>query len=233
LPHLSQEKRYRDFFRKRSTDDYIILDNGAAEALEFGTKHLYTVADDLMVDEIVVPDTLGDMNDTIAKGLAFTRYTKDYYRYMAVAQGTTVTQIMQCIDMYMTDVKFMYVTCIGIPRLINYENPSNRATIARLILQKGYHAAMEFHFLGSSSPFDEVEDLANVGIGRGIDTSGPIYMAQAERTIDDQWIPRPDNYFESSKVDDSLLRENIRLYLEWAMYDRNAELPEKASSFRL
>jgi hypothetical protein len=230
LPHLFQQKRYRDFYRRRSeSGDYIILDNGAAESLKFGNRHLYYVAEEMGVHEIVVPDTLGNANDTIAQGLAFTRYTRSGYRYMMVAQGQDAMECIQTIDMIMTDVKFMYVTCIGIPRLINRNDRHARFKVAKYIAQKGHHVAMEFHFLGATRDLDEVGYLDEIGIGRGIDTSAPIYMGMKGRDIakNDLYIPRPTNYFELSR-DTSLVEQNINTYLDWANYDRETPLPEKS-----
>ncbi len=229
MPHLFQEKRYRDFYRRRSNDlDYIILDNGAAEGLEFGHKHLYTVAEGIGAHEIVVPDTMGDANDTIAKGLAFGRYTRDGYRYMMVAQGKNSFECMQSIDMIVTDSKFAYVTAIGIPRLINAQDRHARFKVSRFIAQKGYHVAMEYHYLGATRDLDEVGYLAEAGVGRGIDTSAPIYMGLKGFVLAnyDPYIPRPSNYFRLSRST-STVKDNIDTYLDWADYDRLAPLPEK------
>ncbi len=232
LPHLYQEKRYKDFYQKRSNEgDFIILDNGAAEGLEFGSKHLYTIAKGLGAHEIVIPDTLGDANDTIAKGLAFSRYTRDGYRYMMVAQGSTILEVMQTIDMIATDNKFMYVTAIGIPRLINQEDRHARFKVANFIEKHDYNRALEVHFLGANKHLDEVGYLAETGVGRGIDTSAPIYMGLDGYVLAnmDPWFPRPKDYFSMSK-DHKVVRTNINTYLDWANYDRTEELPEKSES---
>jgi len=229
LPHLFQQRRYRDFYQKRSKEgDYIILDNGAAEGLEFGQKHLHYVARELGAHEIVVPDRLGDSNETIARGLAFSRYTQTGFRYMMVAQGTNVSECIMTLDMIMTDTKFGYITCVGIPRLINKTDRYARFKVAKYIAQKGYQKAMEFHFLGASNDLDEVGYLEQTGVGRGIDTSAPIYMGLKGYDIRFQdWTARPLNFFDLSK-DTGLVEKNIETYLGWANYDRKASLPEKS-----
>lgn len=229
LPHLFQQKRYRDFYQERSkAGDYIILDNGAAEGLGFGRKQLYHVADEIGVQEIVVPDKLGDGNETIARGLAFSRYTRAGYRYMMVAQGKTILEAIQTLDFIMTDTKFMYVTCVGIPRLLNHQDKHARFKLAKYIAKKGYHKAMEFHFLGATRDLDEVGYLEETGIGRGIDTSAPIYMGLKGWDIKiHDWASRPPDYFDLDK-DNKMVDKNIKSYLRWANYKLTLPLPERA-----
>ncbi len=228
LPHLFQEKRYRDFYRKRSREgDYIILDNGAAEDLEFGHKHLHTIAESVGAAEIVVPDALGHANDTIAKGLAFSRYTRTGYRYMMVAQGTTVNECVNTIDFIVNQCG--YVTAIGIPRLLNHEDRHARFKVAKFIEARGYDLALEFHYLGADKHLDEVGYLAETGVGRGIDTSAPIYMAMEGLVLEDfdAYVSRPKDFFKRSR-DSSTIKRNIDTYLDWANYDYGEELPEKS-----
>ncbi len=230
LPHLYQEKRYRDFYRKRSDNgDYIILDNGAAEGFEFGNKHLYTIAKGIGAHEIVVPDTLGNANDTIAKGLAFSRYTRDGYRYMMVAQGENAFESMKTIDFIATDSKFAYVTTIGIPRLINRDDRHNRFKVANFIEKHDYNRAIEIHFLGADKHLDEVGYLAETGVGRGIDTSAPVYMGLQGYVLAnfDPYVPRPSNYFSMAR-NHQMVEKNIDTYLDWANYDRDELLPDKS-----
>lgn len=230
LPHLFRERRYRDFYLNRSKEgDYLILDNGAAEGLRFGVTHLYTVAEKMGVHEIVVPDVIGDMDATISKALAFTRYTREGYRYQLVAQGSTIPEVVQCINYFMTDTKFMYATCIGIPRHINKIDGMARMKISEYILESGFDRAMEFHYLGASHPFNEVLYLAAVGLGRGIDTSAPIYMGRWGMVLDEHsaYRARPKDFFKINRVSAEWTEKNILTYLEWALYDRDADLPER------
>lgn len=228
LPHLYQQKRYRDFFKERSqAGDFIILDNGAAEKYEFGHKHLFHIAENIGAHEIVVPDTLGDYNDTIAKGMAFARYAKPGYRYMMVAQGSNVHEAMRTVDAMATSPTFTYVTTIGIPRLLNIKDRHARFKVTKYIIQEGYHKALDIHYLGANKPLDEVGYLEEAGVGRGIDTSAPIYMGMKRKLIiSDDWVRRPNDFFVMSK-DESEIQMNIDTYLRWANYDRDAELPER------
>jgi len=230
LPHLFQERRYRDFYLNRSKEgDYLILDNGAAEGLRFGVPHLYTIAETMGVHEIVVPDVLKDMDRTIANALAFTRYTREGYRYQLVAQGKDIAEMVACINYFATDPKFMYATTIGIPRHINDVDQHARLRISEYIQEAGYDRALEFHYLGANNPFEEVKNLAAVELGRGIDTSAPIYMGRWGMILEEDgpYRPRPKDFFKINRVNVGQTEKNILTYLEWALYDRDADLPEK------
>jgi hypothetical protein len=148
---------------------------------------------------------------------------------MMVAQGSTLLEVMQTVDMIATDTKFMYVTTIGIPRLINREDRHARFKVANLIEKNDYNRVLEVHFLGANKHLDEVGYLDETGVGRGIDTSAPIYMGLQGHVLAnmDPWFPRPNDYFSKSR-DNPMIKDNISTYLEWANYDRTEDLPERS-----
>lgn len=146
---------------------------------------------------------------------------------MMVAQGKDWRESCRSVAQIATDPKFMYVTTIGIPRLINAGDRHARFKVAKFIAQEGFNRALEVHFLGASNPLDEVGYLHETGVGRGIDTSAPVYMGMKERLIiKHEYVNRPNDYFMMSK-DTNELKLNIDTYLKWAQYDRDAELPER------
>ena len=146
---------------------------------------------------------------------------------MVVAQGSNPQESMRVVDAVATDPKFMYVTTIGIPRLLNNNDRHARFKVLKYIVQQGYNRVLEIHFLGANKPLDEVGYLEAVGAARGIDTSAPIYMGMKRKLIiSDDWVRRPNDFFVSSK-DESEIQINIDTYLKWAKYDREDPLPER------
>ncbi len=228
LPHLAHQKRYKDFFQQRSRNDYIILDNGAAEEFEFGAKHLFTIADHLDVHEIVVPDALGDTEETLARALAFSRYAVPEYRYMAVAQGQTFQEVLKCMNAYLSMGPLNYITTIGLPRLLTYQDKRMRVTLAEWIMKEKFYATLEFHALGASAWMKEVMVLSDYPCIRGIDTSMPVDMGlQGLNIHKDEYIPRTPDFFELSKPNRQV-EINSDIYLQWAGHD-NQRIVEKAS----
>ena len=225
LPNLFHLKKYRDFYQTRSEKgDFVILDNGAAEGQAFGAKHLFTLAEHVGADEIVVPDTLGDANDTLAQAQGFARYAKPDYRYMFVLQGSTVQEVMWCLRALDNGVHFMYVTTIGIPRHFYAIDPHFRMQLTEWLIEENFNLRFDIHFLGANQWLREVvvlSELAKNNEGfRGIDTSMPIYMGLEDMNMNMEHIPRPANYFHRADDNPAMVDLNIATYLNWAMYEK-------------
>jgi len=224
LPHLFRSQKYLDFYQTKSDDEFIILDNGAAEGLEYGAKHLLTLADQIGAAEVVVPDTLKDGNDTLAKAQYFARYAKSEHQYMFVLQGNTVEEVMFCLKALEHGNMFSYITTIGIPRHFHDIGKNFRVQLTEYMIEEHYNDKFYIHFLGASSWMREAVLLAETVQGlpnfRGIDTSMPIYMGLEGFKIADQfpWRSRPSNYFTRSDDNKKLIEENIETYLDWALY---------------
>ncbi len=227
LPHLFRNQKYLDFYRTRR-DDFVILDNGAAEGYEFGAKHLLTLAAEAEVDEVVIPDTMGDANDTLAKAQYFARYAQPEYQYMFVLQGTTVEEVMFCLNNLDNGTMFSYVTTIGIPRHFHQIDKNFRFNLTEHLIKEAFNDKFYIHFLGASSWMREAVVLAEavqyVENFRGIDTSMPIYMGLEGFHINDQfpWIPRPDNFFDRTDDNEKLIRGNIEVYLDWTLHEESS-----------
>ncbi len=228
LPHLFRSQKYLRFYQTKTDKDFIILDNGIAEGFEFGAKHLLTLANEVGADEIVIPDTMGDANDTLAKAQYFARYAQPEYQYMFVLQGKTVEEVMFCLNNLDNGAMFTYVTTIGIPRHFHKIDKNFRFNLTEHLIKEAFNDKFEIHFLGASSWMREVVILAeavqHIENFRGIDTSMPIYMGLEGFHINDQfpWIPRPENFFNRTDDNAKLVQGNIDTYLDWALYEESS-----------
>jgi hypothetical protein len=210
--------------------DYVILDNGAAEDLVYGAKHLHTLADLFSPQEIVVQDVIGNANDTLAMGQGFTRYARPEYRYMFVVQGTTHEEVLTCLRVIDNSSWAVYVTTIGIPR--HFETtiePNYRARLTEWLIINEFDLSYDIHFLGANRNVAEVGMLEEMTCDRpredghmgfrGIDTSLPIVMGYADRdVILDEYVSRPPDYFDITNYK-STMDHNVDTYLEWANYE--------------
>ncbi len=193
--------------------------------MQFGAKHLVTQAEEIGAHEIVVPDTMGDGNDTLAKAQYFARYASPDFQYMFVLQGKTVEEVMFCLHALDNGNMFSYVTTLGLPRHLHTIDKMFRHQLTEYLIENEFHHRFYIHFLGANSWMREVVLLAETVDDwenfRGIDTSMPIYMGLEGFYINEQfpWIPRPEDYFTRSDDNAKLIQENIDRYNGWALND--------------
>lgn len=229
LPHLLGSKKYSDFYRERRRNgNFVILDNGAAEGVEFGPRHLHTLAREVEANEIVVPDTLGDLLETISKAKAFVPFVEPDFKYMAVLQGSTLQEVISCLHFYDQAPDMVYLTCIGIPRHLTSLNPRFRVNLTEFLIAEQFHLKYQFHYLGASSWLREISALQSIvsehlvknwdssGF-RGIDTSAPINMGLMGKWIhNDPHEHRIPNFFDITYDRYDQVMININQYLNWA-----------------
>lgn len=187
-----------------------------------------TIADMIDVNEVVVPDVLFEHNDTIAEAMRFSRYAKPEteggkaLRYMAVLQGRTYAEFLNCFRHYYENPNLVYITTIGVPRLMAEVTGDRFARVRFLewIESSGLDRALEFHCLGATSFLREVVMLSQT-IARGIDTSAPVAMGLLSKSIQaDSYSARSEveDYFNISHTNTNV-DDNIRKYLDWAGYE--------------
>lgn len=228
LPHLFRGTKYLDFYRTRSDQgDFVILDNGAAEGFIYGAKHLFTLAEEVGASEIVIPDVIGEANDTLAQAQMFARYAQSEYQYMFVLQGNTTEEVMFCLRALDNGNMFSYITTIGIPRHLYSLGKYFRVSLTEYMIKEHFNDKFEIHFLGANEWIGEVFNLSEMVIGldgfRGIDTSLPIYMGLENLSIRcDDYIERPTDYFTRSDDNPDMIKSNIKTYLSWARYEASS-----------
>ena len=181
LPHmlLTSEVYARVYWGAASRGDYVILDNGEAEglAVNYAFNQLCMVAMSGDFKEIVLPDTMGDLNATmVATGTALTKIPMLVHdkklSFMAVLQGQTMEELKMCLDFYTSLELRAKITTIGIPRhVVGSVDQHARFEMAQLITEK--YPRFKIHLLGASPIWvDEVKDLVKLyPFIRGIDTS--------------------------------------------------------------
>lgn len=230
LPHLLHNTKYLDFYRERRADgNYIILDNGAAEGVDYGQVHLHTLAKEVEANEIVIPDVLEDTVGTISRAKAFVPYAEPDFKYMAVLQGTTQQEVLKCLSFFDHAPDQMHITCIGIPRVLNKVRKAFRLHLTEFLISQEFHRKFQFHFLGMSNWIREPAALSATVEGceastwdesgfRGIDTSLPIYMGLKGYDIGKaEYIERPVDYFDMTFDRYEQVMININQYLGWAV----------------
>lgn len=199
LTEILKDTRYaRCLAAATQRSDYLILDNGEAEGKRIDWKHLLSIAEAYGVSEIVLPDVMGNAEETLQaiKQVWFGR--PQQYRYMGVAQGENGTQVREMIEYLIS----LGVQTIGLPRHMVRSRPQARLEILQWMTLTGQDTLAEIHLLGMNPTFPgELELIRQEGysdVVRSVDTSMPFVAALANRELrhnQDILPPRPEGYF--------------------------------------
>jgi hypothetical protein len=217
LPQLYDDERYRRFYT--DVEGFKILDNGAAEGYVADPRELHDLGLALGANEIVVPDALEETDATIDLARRFGPYAcPDEFSYVGVAQGRTVAEIIKCITFF---EHTEWITTLALPRILNNIHKTTRFNLVVPIMKEYKFNAV--HCLGASSWVREVIALADDTEVRGMDTSLPIVMGLAGRSLRDAYVGRSPGYFDE-EVDRNttkwkVIEDNVRTYFDWARQD--------------
>jgi hypothetical protein len=214
-------------FIQQALKTYTILDNGAAEGQTISLNLLHRLVTDWPeIDELVLPDKLTDCETTRTMVLEVGKLEpllelkeQNAVKFMAVAQGGTLAEIMSCINLY---TELDYVDVIGLPRVMNiFFGKTSRLRMCEA-LDKSVHYTKPIHCLGSFYYYpSEARDLKWIPIVRSMDTSLPWVYGIMERYITGtlrQNIDRPPDYFnyELNKNQRYISERNARTLLRWS-----------------
>jgi hypothetical protein len=201
LPQLLWDERYTAQYAAHCVDpnQYVILDNGAAEGEDWDFDKLLVVADAMRVDELVIPDVLGNAEQTRTLAMECLEYFEHFeppFKLGVVMQGKSPSEGLDMIAKLLVDAP-VRPSVVYIPRLFITEDFLK----ARIYLAEWLHSLhpdLEIHFLGMSGLFpSEPYAMRQVRFVRGIDTSLPFnYALAGRRVIGQHNISRPENYFD-------------------------------------
>lgn len=175
LPALMPIQSYNQFYRGHSGVDWLTLDNGVAEGKMSSFAHLMAMARLANVQEVVLPDVMGDSDNTLDLLLrtVYEAYTyRKQFRFMFVPQGKSLKEIVHCAEQAMNMCPGI-ISAFGIPRHIlgTGENDIVRVWIAQELRARFLN---DIHLLGThpNRPFE----LKNWGqefqrMCRSVDTS--------------------------------------------------------------
>lgn len=234
LPHLveNSQTKYADFFSCMSTmGRYIILDNGAAEGIDLPDSYLISVARSYDVDEVAVPDILGDSDLTIARAFHF---FSEQERAIAsigmpsfgiVAQGESEKEAMQTVRAIMHSRWSADIDVVYLPRLLlqRARDKDIRIKLATRIHDE-FGGVLQIHLFGASNVWPgEVRVAADVPYIRSMDTSMPYVYSYHRAALDLDRntirVPeprRPDGYFHLPSVKFPDVNRYVDKFVSWA-----------------
>lgn len=190
---LKHPERYKEIAQGR--DSYKILDNGCYElGSSLPMEQILEAARIINANEIILPDTMGDAEETIKATLeALKTLHKIFgirsipYKLMAVIQGSKPSDYGFCAEVYKS---YPEITTLGIPKNFckdyhpEYIRPASRSCCAMEL--KETYPTKEIHMLGVISQIHELKCVAN--IVRSCDTSLMVENVKHDRENLFTWV---------------------------------------------
>lgn len=241
LPQLIESDEYTLTYKRHcnTSGTFVILDNGEAEGVTTEPKKLIDIAFDFGVNEVVIPDTIGDSKETIDKAVDFyhqltlhetqssdkIRFGPDFpFSFMFVLQGKTYDEYLRCADWA---IKQPWIKTLSVPRhtLETLGDIQARIRLTNNIIDRGWITNQQFHFLGGSHLWSHegrylaAPNTLNQYYIRGMDTSMPFNYAYAKKFVNSHGVQvkRPEGYFDlpAEDFEGPFLQENVNVMMEW------------------
>jgi len=223
IPEACSIPAYIDFYRHNSS--FKMLDNGAYESPAVSWSDLIRLGKLLAVDEIVVPDVIGNSGATQRLAWEFKQFLElsedaTEFQWMGVAHGKNMGEVISCIQ---TMAQLDYVTTLALPRIIaDTIHPHIRYNIMNTpnlldMIVEGFPGGV--HCLGASKFIKEPILLADTPV-RSIDTCMPAKMTLYGQDISTgSYVNRPSNFWKLRYEADlgSLPEINHGKYSEWCI----------------
>lgn len=218
LAHVVQESpTYSAWFRSRTREGaFVLLDNGAAENGEgLSIKALLDAALAVRASQIILPDAISDAEQTLrlgkdAVGYPPLRYPQHLWSLMAVPQGRTAEEYLDCVR----EMTRWPIQALGITRfLINTGIVTHRREILGEILEIT-DGKLDLHLLGCPNDPIEAYEIEQTypGAVRGTDSGiAAIFTQEGLRLGLHPTKPAVDLNF-SGDLDPLLLDTNIRAW---------------------
>lgn len=223
--NLQVSEHYVNAYRRfRREGHFMMLDNGAAEGIETEPMQLNDWARLMMVHEIVVPDELGDVAQTLSLATHFQKYVDERFHYMGVVQGQDLKECYACIRGFTT---LNYIRTIGVPRhLLTTIGTEARYHIVQFI-RSMYAQRYNIHLLGTNpefmGEFDAYGNSYRAFNVRGVDTSAPFNYAMEGVSLleSDKVVLRPNDYFHRTIPDPARMYSNVTIMKDWTYGNLN------------
>lgn len=221
---LIRDLRYLSFMQSHHRSGaFIMVDNGAAEYDTPPFSEIVRVANAVGADEIIMPDVLRDMKQTIdmtSSGSAVDLV--EPRRRMIVPQGTNWDEWLYCLREIDRRLHGQFAT-IGVAKHLE-TLPNGRSVALNLLGRYGYLRRYNVHMLGIwARPIQEIRDALKWGEGqvRGIDSGAALAYAQNNSTINDAEHFSLDWSKDGPEVDLGLYSANKATLIRWCSEGAN------------
>lgn len=218
LAHLYDDPRYRKFYNDRhSRGDYIILDNGANEGVNFDDHRLVAMASEGNCAEVVAPDHPRDGFVSTNRTLAFSAQ----YRTMLRERGVRIMGAPQgkSLSLWLHNFHLLrhHVDTIGVSKVCEQmDEITCRLELVAMIAQYGH----TIHLLGADQRLSDVFGYTKYSNVRGVDTQKPFSGGCHLIGLHEGGQKPPSINLDCDAhlgaQEEKVALANIRTYREWA-----------------
>jgi len=192
-PQALEDSTYLDFYKEKSKEKYVILDNGAFElGKSIPFKDLIALAKEIGAKEIVAPDIVHDCPGTIKYVTDLFVYLDEKnlindYNIMVVPQGKTMEEILNCYNkLARFPTKIIGVPARVLPVKAQYHSEQLRFTFLQTLAKNGLLKKRYVHLLGLCAvqfvkAYRKGQRFFRV---RSIDTSFPVVLGMIGKTFE-------------------------------------------------
>lgn len=192
-------KKYTEFYRRMSNEGkYVLMDNGAAEGAQLSFNDLIETYKEIGPAEIVIPDTLNDANDTLAKMFDWLKLIDVPCKQMAVPQGKDFEEWKACAYIMMQERR---INTIGISKFLNITTGDATIRYAAAcyldaVARKLGRNDIEYHLLGCDEGPHFVGCIQKISKRvRGCDSAFAYIATKAGVDIDSK-TKRPEGHID-------------------------------------
>lgn len=179
--YLEDEEYRKKAIAYRERGGLVYLDNSCYELGEsLDNDVLYQTFRELNSQIVILPDVLGNKNDTIRRTTEFLRKYPQYKQnYMVVAQGATAEELIECYFMFslipdcMIGIPFVYS---WLPKQPDIQARGRIELLRKMVDEKIIDTSKRHHLLGTWQ-VNEFLNYKSYDWIYSIDTSNPIMAA--------------------------------------------------------
>lgn len=230
LTHLveSAGSRYNEFFKELPDSDYIILDNSVIELGEpVNLDRLLKAADTINADEIVIPDSYKNKEETIRLMYYYLDRLVNKnvpYKIQVVPHGDNIQEWVKC---YKEISSVNEVDVIGVPKVTSslMGGEYGRVSLLKVInMFKGNQIKKPHHLLGIWNNPSALSTISHLNWIRSVD-SAVAYATGVNGIKYDKYngANRPEDlewsFYDNTDNNEEVIRHNIECINRWCKYE--------------
>ena len=220
LAHLiGEDEEYTKFYQQigKSKGKYLIMDNGVMEGNQRPIEEIIRKANLVGADEIILPDSFCNMNETLDKSYKALQYVREdfpHLKVMVVPQGKNLEEWLECTEIMLS----WDIDTLGIPKVL--VKLAGRDGRLEALLELGHKVrGLDIHLLGCwQSPIEvllieKASKTRRIYPVRGVDSSIAYIFTKVGLTIDEDDKPHNNPIdFDDEDIDIDLLKKNIQMW---------------------